>query len=75
MITDPTLARGVDYRAAEGTIGIALLVMSACVSERAYVQLLGRVGRYKDPCLRFVLSGLEQVIDLKEQARLVCQLR
>ena len=75
MITDPTLTRGVDYRAAEGTTGIALLVMSACVSERAYVQLLGRVGRYRDPCRRFVWSDLGQVIDMKEQARLICQLR
>ena len=74
-ITDPNLARGVDYRAAEGTIGIALLVMSACESERAYVQLLGRVGRYKDPCRRFVWSNLSYVIDQKAQARLICQLR
>ena len=74
-ITDPKLARGVDYRAAEGTTGIALLVMSACESERAYIQLLGRVGRYKDPCRRFVWSNLSYVIDQKAQARLICQLR
>ena len=54
LITDPLLARGIDYRAAPRTRGIALLVMSACKSERAYVQLLGRVGRYREPCLRYV---------------------
>lgn len=63
LISDPKLARGVDYRAAEGTTGIALLVMSECESERAYVQLLGRVGRYKEPCLRFVWSGLASVVN------------
>ena len=71
VITDPELTRGVDYRAATGTLGIALLVMSSSQSERAYVQLLGRVGRYKEPCLRFVWSELdsEDVIDCYEQAR------
>ena len=54
LISDPDFARGIDYRASEGTRGLALLVMSACKSERAYVQLLGRVGRYKEPCERFV---------------------
>ena len=37
VISDPALARGIDYRAAPGSKGIALLVMSACESERAYV--------------------------------------
>ena len=63
LITDPLLARGVDYRAAEGTEGIALLVISACDNDRAYVQLLGRVGRYREPCLRYVWSGLSNAVD------------
>ena len=77
VITDPELTRGVDYRAATGTLGIALLVMSSSQSERAYVQLLGRVGRYKEPCLRFVWSELdsEDVIDCYEQAKLLAKLR
>ena len=37
LITNPNHARGIDYRASERTRGIALLVMSACNSERAYV--------------------------------------
>ena len=75
MVSDPALARGIDYRAAPGTVGIALLVMGACESERAYVQLLGRVGRYKEPCMRFVWSGLSEAINQQEQARLLGQLR
>lgn len=54
LLTDPTLARGIDFRAHERTRGIALFVMSACHSSRAYLQLLGRVGRYREPCERFV---------------------
>ena len=51
--------------------------MSSSQSERAYVQLLGRVGRYKEPCLRFVWSELdsEDVIDCYEQAKLLAKLR
>ena len=71
LITDPTLGRGIDYRAAEGTRGIALFVMSACDSERAYVQLLGRVGRYKEPCLRYVWDKLESEIDIYKQATML----
>ena len=75
LITDPTLARGVDYRAAEGTHGIALFVMSACDSDRAYVQLLGRVGRYREPCLRYVWDGLRSEVDSLKQATMLGNLR
>ena len=54
LITKRELSRGIDYRAAEGTVGLALLVMSSVASERAYVQLLGRVGRYNETCMRFL---------------------
>ena len=37
VITDIDLTRGVDYRAASGTKGIALLVMSPMPSERAFI--------------------------------------
>ena len=66
VISDPELARGIDYGAAKGTGGIALFVMSSAKSERAYVQLLGRVGRYQEPCLRFVWNELDEVIDCYE---------
>ena len=74
LITKPDLARGVDYRAAERTHGIALLVMSASKSKRAYEQLLGRVGRYREPCLRYVWDGLKQEVDVLEQAKMLSQL-
>ena len=74
LISDPTLTRGVDYRAAEQTRGIALLVMSACNSEREYVQLLGRVGRYKEPSERYVWDRLSDVIDIKKQAKMLGKL-
>ena len=74
VISDPELARGIDYRAAKGTEGIALFVMSSAKSERAYVQLLGRVGRYQEPCLRFVWNELDEVIDCYEQALMLQKL-
>ena len=74
VIQDPELTRGIDYRAAEGTRGIALLVMSSAKSERAYIQLLGRVGRYQEPCLRFVWNELDEVIDCYEQALMLQKL-
>ena len=37
LITDPELARGLDYRCADGTKGISLLVMSESSSIRAYI--------------------------------------
>ena len=75
LITEPELARGVDYRAASGTHGISLLVMSASKSDRAYVQLLGRVGRYGEPCQRFVWDQLDDPVDAYEQAILLARLR
>ena len=48
--------------------------MSSAKSERAYVQLLGRVGRYQEPCLRFVWNELDEVIDCYEQALMLQKL-
>ena len=62
LITDPELSRGIDYRAAEGTVGIALLVMSSVQSQRAFIQLLGRVGRYREPCKRFLWNELDDTV-------------
>ena len=68
LITDPELARGLDYRCADGTKGISLLVMSQSPSVRAYTQLLGRVGRYHEPCLRFLWRELEDPVDRNLEA-------
>ena len=75
LITEPILKIGIDYRASEGTTGIALLVMSSVSSERAYIQLLGRVGRYYEPCKRFLWSELEDRVCPYEKAMLLIKLK
>ena len=75
LVTDTELSRGIDYRAAEGTIGIALLVMSSTQSQRAYVQLLGRVGRYREPCKRFVWDQLDETVCPNLKAMLLNKLK
>lgn len=62
MITDIELTRGVDYRAAPGVKGIALLVMSPMPSDRALIQLLGRVGRFFEESRRFKCSKLRETV-------------
>jgi hypothetical protein len=65
-VTDKQLMRGFDYRT-ECEMGIALLIMRPFESHRAFHQALGRVGRYGQPCKRFLLEGLTPV---PEAARL-----
>ena len=52
MQTEEYQMRGFDYDT-QHPQGIALLMISDVTSQRAYSQLMGRVGRYKKPCLRF----------------------
>ena len=77
LITQKRLTRGVDYRVKKNsdTKGIALLVMSASSSKRAYIQLLGRVGRYQEECRRYKWDQLEYGVDLNAQALLMNKLR
>lgn len=58
--TDEEAMRGVDYRSTDGS-GIKLLLARDFPSERAFVQALGRVGRYLEPCERFIQEGLTPV--------------
>ena len=37
--------------------------MSEVDNERAYIQLLGRVGRFKEPCKRFKWDGLDSPVN------------
>ena len=48
-------ARGLDFNAEHG---ISLLIAAPLPHERALQQLMGRVGRYGQPCTRFILAGL-----------------
>ena len=58
LVKQPKLMRGVDYRVTTGTMGISLLIMSDFANRRAYVQALGRVGRFNEKCKRFVWDQL-----------------
>ena len=53
--------RGLDYRSIENLLGICLIVLSPCMSEREWLQLLNRVGRYDEQCFRIVNSKIEKV--------------
>ena len=75
LISEPELARGLDYRCADGTKGISLLVMGESSSVRAYIQLLGRVGRYHDPCLRFLWDELDDRVCQFQEAVGLAKLR
>ena len=48
--------------------GIALLLAKPCTSERAYVQALGRVGRYGKPCKRYTIKGIAKWDDAEQAA-------
>ena len=56
VVTDPRLMRGFDYRTADKK-GIALMLCLGFDTRRGYVQALGRVGRFGDPCKRFTLKS------------------
>ena len=70
VVTDAELMRGVDYRSAKNA-GISLLIMGAFASTRAFVQGLGRVGRYTEPCQRFLHSDLKSAVDDDSQAAII----
>ena len=54
-------SRALDYRSFENPLGICLIVLSSSASEREWLQLLNRVGRYNEECLRIVNSKVEKV--------------
>ena len=56
--------RGIDYRSENG---IELLICNPLSNERAYIQALGRVGRYGEPCGRWILEGVPSISSVKEQ--------
>ena len=60
--TDETYMRGHHYDTQDER-GIALLMAAPCSSERAYIQALGRVGRYGKPCLRYIVDGVDRFDD------------
>ena len=65
VVTKPYLMRGFDYRSADGK-GIALMMCLGFDTRRGYIQALGRVGRFNDPCKRFILKGSPMVDEAKQ---------
>ena len=63
--------RGFDYRSAAGTDGIALLIAKTFNSKRAFLQGLGRCGRYSDQYRRAILTGTEPYLQEKLAKRLI----
>ena len=58
MVTDPLRMRGLDYRS---ETGFTLVIATPFPNTRALVQGLGRVGRYAEPCERYVVPELNPV--------------
>ena len=71
--THPDAMRGVDYRACSGG-GLKLLLARSLPNQRAYIQSLGRVGRYAEACDRYILEGVNAV-DEDAQIALCSKLR
>ena len=73
------MMRGTDYRISKITAekksedGIDLLIMKSFWNYRAYEQGVRRVGRYNEPCSRYILTDIE-LIDKQQQATLMMQL-
>ena len=57
LIVDEEHMRGIDYTT-EDPRGISLLIAKRLKTKRAFIQALGRVGRYGANCQRFVLRSV-----------------
>ena len=66
IIIDQRHARGVDFRAMDN-FGLDLLVAAGVANQRSLIQLGGRVGRYDQPCKRFILDGVSPIREAEER--------
>jgi hypothetical protein len=66
IATQPHLMRGLDYRSTEDE-GIALFITKNFPSRRTFKQALGRVGRFDEPCKRYMLPSLEDGVDFAKR--------
>jgi hypothetical protein len=62
------LLRGANYRN-EGR-NVDLLLAHSLPTKRAFMQALGRVGRYSDTATRWILRGVDQVDKMVEARHL-----
>ena len=53
--------RGTDFRASK--IGLNLILGKGLASSREEQQALARVGRYSEPCERFQVASLKDLVD------------
>jgi hypothetical protein len=53
--------RGLDYRAFGNALGICLIIQTSCDTDREFVQLCTRVGRYDEECWRIICSMIEEI--------------
>ena len=68
VTSDESHMRAYDYRAVDG-LGIALFIDKPLSCKRTLIQALGRVGRYGEPCRRFIRTGMKP-IDAAENAKI-----
>lgn len=59
VATDGFGMRGIDYRAS--TLGLTLVIGEPFANTREAFQGLYRVGRFDDPCKRFIVQGVELI--------------
>ena len=64
--TEPIAMRGLDYRAKQHDI--KLIIARDFPNLRAFIQALGRVGRYDEDCERYLVPGLTPVNKEEELA-------
>ena len=69
--TDLDAMRGVDYKSKDGII---LYIARQFPNTRAYNQALGRVGRYIEPCERYLSPDVLQPVDRLEELKLIADL-
>ena len=69
VTSDEAYMRGHDYKMDDSNKeGIALFLQKPFSCKRTFLQALGRVGRYGEPCKRYVKKDLE-IINSEEFAR------
>ncbi len=57
--TDMFAMRGIDYRAPN--VGLSLIVAAPFENPREAIQGFHRVGRFQDPCKRYIVEGIKEV--------------
>jgi hypothetical protein len=70
VTTSPFGMRGVDYRSSKG---ITLIIAASFANQRQAMQGLNRVGRFGDPCKRYIAKGVD-LVDLDQNRSYIASL-